>query len=869
MKRIFSFCCALIMTLTMFSVCVISNDAVALAETQVGTSIPEDAQFYGGHYYKYYDESMTWEQAEDVCENLGGYLATVTLASEQEFVHNLILNGTKNDYFLGGRNSEEDDISWITGEPAIYTNWNDGEPNDYFNKDEIYIEMIRETGKWNDTRNTDLEANGFICEWDSAELSAKQNNFQWYFAKYLMDYWEKASDVDMPCAAIIRNGGKIDLVWTTILESLNSLTKNEIGIDERGYYKAILLDLMTNQVTSVDYAEKLKERGTDLCQKMISHAISKGVDIETKEMNTANLKTLYDEMQDVFMALDVECGMKTFELLVKSGVSVKEGIETVALYVTAKNEGQHLTAAVEMMAQHSDYQPLTQCLNELASLMNSSIDEMETRVANREIAVKTVQLVKDFMLDVIKDAFPLISEIEMIVDITKYGCELVYPTDSQLEQKFRIYALYHIQEVCRASFKSACNAFQSNDSLSHAYSVVSCYDMFVRVYEHEIAECIALAELIYSNGLLNGIKNFFDGEHSDYQAAKDWVNSYNVNLDIIKDYKIKAYLSWGIEKGAIHPVRLLSVTNGKISGYYFAFVENGGTFEVPSYQKYQSGKYGLNKVTQKIGVFEGWYYDEACTMPCMATSLTVSESVSLYARFSLKDEDPVVLFKDLNQSYWYVKNDSIRYVYNYGLFNGTSKMTFGPEENMTRAMFVTVLGRLDGQQVNNKVTTVFADVKKNQYYTGYVKWAYENQIVAGLTKTTFGPDENITREQICAIMVRYCDYADIKLKQVNPAITFKDAAKISKYARSAVKACQMGGLVNGEKTTGGYNFRPQGNASRAEVATIIMNFAKTYQDDSTDDPGENPGENPDEPQPPGDMEIGVGPGTLPDEDENW
>ncbi len=187
------------------------------------------------------------------------------------------------------------------------------------------------------------------------------------------------------------------------------------------------------------------------------------------------------------------------------------------------------------------------------------------------------------------------------------------------------------------------------------------------------------------------------------------------------------------------------------------------------------------------------------------------------------------LFYDVNKKDWFYKNGSIDFVYNNELFMGTSKTSFSPNAPMTRGMFVTVLGRLAGAPNNTKVTTAFTDVKKGQYYTGYVKWASDNGIVAGLTAKSFGPDNNITREQISAIMVRYCGYAGITLETYNAPIVFKDASKISKYARSAVRACQMGGLVNGEKTTGGYNFRPQGNATRAEVATIIMNFAKTYK----------------------------------------
>lgn len=184
-------------------------------------------------------------------------------------------------------------------------------------------------------------------------------------------------------------------------------------------------------------------------------------------------------------------------------------------------------------------------------------------------------------------------------------------------------------------------------------------------------------------------------------------------------------------------------------------------------------------------------------------------------------------FTDIKKKDWFF--NAVDYVYDAKLFSGTSENTFGPKEKMTRAMFVTVLGRLHGQKVNNNVTTRFSDVKKGKYYTGYVKWGADNGIVAGISATTFGPNANITREQICTLMVRYCDYADITLQQVNAPIIFNDAGDASSYAKAAIKACQQGGLVKGEKIAGGYNFRPKGNATRAEVATIIMNFAKAYK----------------------------------------
>ena len=184
-------------------------------------------------------------------------------------------------------------------------------------------------------------------------------------------------------------------------------------------------------------------------------------------------------------------------------------------------------------------------------------------------------------------------------------------------------------------------------------------------------------------------------------------------------------------------------------------------------------------------------------------------------------------FADVKKKDWFY--DSVSYVYENGMMSGTSATRFAPNENLTRAMFVTILGRLDGVKVNHKVATVFTDVKKGQYYTGYVKWGNDNGIVNGTTKTTFGPDENITREQMCALMVRYAKYAGVELKAVNKSVTFKDAAKISGYAKAAVKTCQRAGLVSGEAIEGGYNFRPTGNATRAEAAAIFERFDKTVK----------------------------------------
>lgn len=198
-------------------------------------------------------------------------------------------------------------------------------------------------------------------------------------------------------------------------------------------------------------------------------------------------------------------------------------------------------------------------------------------------------------------------------------------------------------------------------------------------------------------------------------------------------------------------------------------------------------------------------------------------------KFAVRDKneipDPVEQFADLRARDWYCKNGAVQYVTDNLLFNGVSKTEFAPNDNMTRAMFVTVLGRLAGAVVNNEAPSAFVDVERGAWYAGYVVWAAERGIVSGMSPSKFDPNGNVTREQICKMMVTYCSYADIELKHVNPIAAFGDESKISSWARDFVTKCQIGGLVNGRDNG---NFDPKGNATRAEVATILYNFDQNY-----------------------------------------
>lgn len=174
-------------------------------------------------------------------------------------------------------------------------------------------------------------------------------------------------------------------------------------------------------------------------------------------------------------------------------------------------------------------------------------------------------------------------------------------------------------------------------------------------------------------------------------------------------------------------------------------------------------------------------------------------------------------FSDVSDNAWYA--EAVDYAVGNGLFSGTSSTTFSPNASMTRAMFVTVLGRmsgLDGSTIQNNGQ--FADVDFDAYYGPSVIWAYENGVVSGTSGTTFSPDTSITREQIAVMIYRYLNSLDVQGPDNVETTPFQDATQISSYAVEAVNAMQEWGFIAGSNG----NYRPGDNVSRAEAATILM-----------------------------------------------
>ena len=196
-------------------------------------------------------------------------------------------------------------------------------------------------------------------------------------------------------------------------------------------------------------------------------------------------------------------------------------------------------------------------------------------------------------------------------------------------------------------------------------------------------------------------------------------------------------------------------------------------------------------------------------------------------------------FTDVSRSDWYYQ--FVDYVTSKGYFNGVADKTFAPADNMTRAMFVTVLFRFHGAKGDSS-QSAFVDVAPGEWYTAAINWAAANKIVDGVGNGKFAPNDPITRAQMCTMIERYLDLYrkawKVTLPETGSVSVMVDESAIPAYALAAVKQCQRHGLVNGFEDG---TFRPNDLSTRAQVAAVIYRLSYLVQSAKPDNTPSVPG----------------------------
>ena len=259
--------------------------------------------------------------------------------------------------------------------------------------------------------------------------------------------------------------------------------------------------------------------------------------------------------------------------------------------------------------------------------------------------------------------------------------------------------------------------------------------------------------------------------------------------------------------------------------YYTLRFETGGGSDISSVREAYNTYIDLTQYvpTWRGHTFIGWYSERGLTNKVSGVYLT--KDMTVYALWRV-DENPGTganPFTDVFEKDWFYGD--VMFVYENGLMLGTSKTLFSPHGTATRGMMATILWRMEGSPAP-KGKNSFTDVVAGKWYADAITWAAENGIFAGYGKDKFGPDDPITREQLAAIFYRYAGYKGYDLTVKGNLDKFKDADKVTDYAKMAMQWAVSSGLVKGKS---GNLLDPQGTATRAEIATMLHRFIEKYE----------------------------------------
>ena len=254
--------------------------------------------------------------------------------------------------------------------------------------------------------------------------------------------------------------------------------------------------------------------------------------------------------------------------------------------------------------------------------------------------------------------------------------------------------------------------------------------------------------------------------------------------------------------------------------YTLSFDTNGGSaIAKVTKEKGTTVDLGQYVPTREGYTFAGWYSDEALTQK--VTSVKLNANTTVYAKWTENAVTPTLPFTDVKSGDWFY--EAVQYVYDKGMMTGVSADRFAPASTTTRGMIVTILYRLENEpEVSGG--SAFTDVESGAWYADAVAWAAANDIVNGTSATTFAPNSPITREQMAAILYRYAAYKGYDVSQKADLSGYTDATSISGYAKDALAWANAQKLITGVTDT---TLNPQGSATRAQVATILMRLCET------------------------------------------
>lgn len=538
---------------------------------------------FNGHYYKRYNYGLSWISAKEYCERLGGYLATVTSSDEELFIESLIDTGEKKSYWLGGFLSD-DGWKWVTDEPFdSYTNWNEGEPNNYLNRGEN--SLLIENGKWNDqlpmgdpTGNS-IEDTGFICEWDSyADLPQNAQNLtlEQYMSNVILDYnyngclhnlnggtpQNFAYQYMLEPAQVSFSRTYVDLLhqdtdfmfsvnaWKTLTFSPSDITQNTLN--EIGYYEAVIMNVLDCAVkyTILPSAVKDIQKTASGMTSAILKPIKLNAEIDFDKLQNQPWEQFNENEQ---LAMIEAAGAKCTSLKrisnYTSSISdifstagdiraVAEKLASLEKIAEVDNYIVNTLAALHANCP-SDNIAMKTAIAEIKKVCESSFDKTMVQLLNGAATVTNIvasEGIDALWTDAVMAAGNGLGAGFLLGQVIgKTITNFMFSTDACKEQFYAMEALVNFEDAMVVTVKQFAENYKAFGTSECAKDFLTAEKILLSLYGVSADYAKDWTEIIKTKGFINGIQSVFGfGNKQDFKEFQKTAEIMKGHIDVYK-----------------------------------------------------------------------------------------------------------------------------------------------------------------------------------------------------------------------------------------------------------------------------------------------------------------------------------------------
>lgn len=548
--------------------------------------IPSTAVEFNGHYYQVYDNSMTWTEAKEYCEKLGGHLVTITSIEENNYIKDLVVsNGKKNAYWLGASDSETEGVwKWVTGEPFEFSDWGTDEPNQ--DGEENYLELlvnaINYSLKWNDSNlnggggMVSLQNHGFICEWD--EIPESGSNAPFNQPTYIADIWSgnrKEKTPEHEQLSWYYNGYKP--ITRTIVEEMgdtafkfwdgvkcvsNPANGAEIALKKEKQRELIIFDAIRDVLGSPEFSDIIStSAASDLVgwTKSLNSAAKKiygaegienfddfykkyGKDNSSgKKKTKALVEAAYEDYQQDVGAVNCLSDLLTcVDSVLKIAKSSKEVINAFVNCMMVARMRESLKAVIdEMYAQSTDSDMRTA----LGNVKNYCVSEMNALSGTmvRSVAGIGVTVLKEFVGDFWDDlanmvpiAGPIIKGVKIGAAVGEGICNMLFSTGNTRDNYYLAKSTVEFVDIARKASLSLQKKYSANKTTEAANAYIDSVRLYISALNLDAENGRKFCKTACNDGLINGVSNWINGGNAKYDEIERCTNSIQkTNSDFV------------------------------------------------------------------------------------------------------------------------------------------------------------------------------------------------------------------------------------------------------------------------------------------------------------------------------------------------